>query len=110
MFTYISLGTNDPARAARFYDAVLAPLGLRRCDTTGEPNWIDWIGWGTYEAGGARELALWVCRPYNGEPATAGNGTKGALGAGSWEAGEQFHGAAVAHDGRRRESSGTWPA
>ena len=31
MFNYLSLGTNDLERAVRFYDAVLAPLGLERC-------------------------------------------------------------------------------
>src|SRR3981189_2065849 len=90
MFTYISLGTSDPARAARFYDAVLAPLGLRRCDTTAEPNWDDWVGWGTHQDGGAREGALWLCKPFNGAPATAGNGTMVALRAKSWEAVQQF--------------------
>ena len=39
MFNYVSLGTNDLERAAHFYDAVLDPLGLRRCDTSAEPNW-----------------------------------------------------------------------
>ena len=29
-FLYLTLGTNDLARAARFYDAALAPLGLIR--------------------------------------------------------------------------------
>jgi hypothetical protein len=29
MFTYICPGTNDLARAARFYDATLAVLGLQ---------------------------------------------------------------------------------
>ena len=67
--------TNDLERAVRFYDAVLQPLGLRRCDTSAEANWDDWVGWGRYEQGGTHELALWVCRPYNGAPATPGNGT-----------------------------------
>ena len=54
MFTYVSLGTNDLERATRFYDAVLEPLGLKRCDTSGEPNWDGWVGWGHYEQGGAQ--------------------------------------------------------
>jgi hypothetical protein len=33
MLTYVYLGTNDLKRATRFYDATLAPLGLRRCIT-----------------------------------------------------------------------------
>ena len=75
MFTYVSLGTNDLARAARFYDAALGALGLRRCNTSDEGDFGDWIGWGTYEDGGATELALWVCEPFDGRPATVGNGT-----------------------------------
>jgi catechol 2,3-dioxygenase-like lactoylglutathione lyase family enzyme len=109
MFTYISLGTSDPARAARFYDAVLAPLGLHRCDTAGEPSWDGWVGWGTYEDGGAREIALWLCKPFNGEPATAGNGTMVALRAGSWEAVQQFHAAALANGGRSEGPPGLRP-
>jgi hypothetical protein len=49
MFIYVSLGSNDLERAALFYDAVLEPLGLSRCDTSREPNWEGWVGWGTYE-------------------------------------------------------------
>ena len=37
MFTYVCLGSNDLARAAFFYDATLAALGLRRCLTNGQP-------------------------------------------------------------------------
>lgn len=99
MFNYVSLGTNDLERAARFYDAVLAPLGLARCSTAGEPNFEDWIGWGTYESRGAQELALWVCKPFNGAPATPGNGTMVALRASSWQAVQEFHTAALVHGG-----------
>ena len=73
MFTYICLGTNNLARAARFYDATMAALGLARCDTSGEPQWDDWVGWGTYQDHGAKEVALWLCKPFNGGPAAAAN-------------------------------------
>ncbi|MGJ0223665.1 hypothetical protein ACQUZK_09720, partial [Streptococcus pyogenes] len=63
MFAYATLGTNDPERAARFYDAVLGTLGIRRCG----PEGADWLGWGTWENGGKTELALWVVEPFNGE-------------------------------------------
>ncbi len=65
MFTYVYLGTNDLERATRFYDAAMASLGLRRC-VTNDPEW-DRIsaGWGTYEDGGVRELALWVGKPFD---------------------------------------------
>ena len=99
MFNYVSLGTNNLARATLFYDAVLEPLGLKRCHTSGESNWDGWVGWGRYDPGGANELALWLCTPYDGAPATPGNGTMVALQAESWEAVRRFHSAALAHGG-----------
>jgi catechol 2,3-dioxygenase-like lactoylglutathione lyase family enzyme len=100
MFSYVCLGSNDLWRAALFYDAVLEPLGLRRCDTSGESNGEGWVGWGRYEHGGAQELALWVCTPFDGEGATPGNGTMVALSASSWDAVQRFHAAALACGGR----------
>jgi catechol 2,3-dioxygenase-like lactoylglutathione lyase family enzyme len=99
MFTYICLGTNDFNRAARFYDAALATLGLTRCNIAGEPNWDGWVGWGTYKDKGAQELALWLCKPFNAKPATAGNGTMVALSAQTRKAVDDFHAAAVANGG-----------
>jgi catechol 2,3-dioxygenase-like lactoylglutathione lyase family enzyme len=100
MFTYLTLGTNDLERAIAFYDAALAALGLKRC-VTDDPDW-DCIaaGWGTYEDGGARQLALWVCKPFDRQPATIGNGTMIAFRAGCWKAVDDFHAAAVANGGR----------
>src|ERR1700730_6937245 len=95
MFSYVSLGTNDLQRAARFYDAAMATLGYSRCDVSGEPNWDGWIGWGTYEQHGATELALGVCGPFDGKPATVGNGTMVALAAKSWRQVDAFHAAAL---------------
>lgn len=54
MFTYISLGSSDLERSARFYDAVLGALGLQRCSTPGEDE-EGWIGWGACEDEGTRE-------------------------------------------------------
>ena len=109
MFTYITLGSNDLARAVRFYDAVLAPLGLTRCATPGEEDWTDWVGWGTYTEQGARELALWVCHPFNGQPASAGNGAMVAFKAPDWEAVRQFHQAGVANGGTSEGEPGLRP-
>lgn len=109
MLTYVCLGTNDLVRAIAFYDAVLAPLGLTRCDTSGESNWDGWAGWGTYEDEGRREMALWLCRPFDGRPATAGNGTMLAFRAGSWPAVDAFHAAALAHGGTSEGGPGLRP-
>jgi catechol 2,3-dioxygenase-like lactoylglutathione lyase family enzyme len=106
MLSYVSLGTNDLQRATAFYDATLAALGLTRC-ITGDPDW-DRIasGWGTYEDGGARELALWVGRPFDEKPATPGNGTMLALKAASWKAVDDFYAAALAHGGTTEGAPG----
>jgi catechol 2,3-dioxygenase-like lactoylglutathione lyase family enzyme len=106
MLTYICLGTNDLERATAFYDATLAALGLQRC-STGDPD-LDRIsaGWGTYEDGGARELSLWVGRPFDQQPATIGNGTMVALRAASWKAVDDFHAAALANGGKSEGAPG----
>ncbi len=109
MFTYVCLGTNDLARAARFYDAALAVLGIARCDTSGEPDWQGTIGWGVYEDHGRRELALWLTTPFNRQAATAGNGTMVALRAQSWEQVDRFHSTALAHGGTSEGAPGLRP-
>ena len=99
MFGYVCLGTNDLRRAAVFYDAALAALGLKRCATGGETEWEGWLGWGHYANQGAEELALWVGMPFNAQPATVGNGTMVALRARSWREVDEFHAAALAAGG-----------
>jgi catechol 2,3-dioxygenase-like lactoylglutathione lyase family enzyme len=108
-FTYLTLGSNDLPRSIVFYDAVLAPLGLRRCVVAGEEDWGDWAGWGTYEDSGAQELALWVCKPFNGERATPGNGTMLAMRAQSWAQVDAFHQAALTHGGISEGAPGLRP-
>ncbi len=81
MFTCLCLGTQVLERAARFYDAALAPLGITRCQT-GSEDFGEWNGWGTDEDDGRQALALWVSRPFNGEPASVANGSMIALRAG----------------------------
>ena len=109
MFSYVSLGSNDLPRAVRFYDAALGALGYGRCDVGGDSGFDNWVGWGIYEAGGARELALWVCEPFDGKPATVGNGTMIALNADTKGAVDAFHAAALAHGGRSEGAPGLRP-
>ena len=109
MFTYICLGTRDLAAAARFYDASMATLGHSRCNVGNEPGWDGWIGWGTYENHGAKELALWVCPTFDGRPAAAGNGTMIALSATSWDQVDAFHAAALANGGTSEGAPGLRP-
>jgi catechol 2,3-dioxygenase-like lactoylglutathione lyase family enzyme len=108
MFAYICLGSNNLERSAAFYDAALATLGYSRCDTSGESetSWTGWIGWGRYEKEGASQDALWVCKPFNGEAASAGNGSMVALWARSWTEVQAFHAAALAHGGSSEGAPG----
>ena len=63
MILYLTLGTNDPARAIRFYDAALAPLGIGRRVTED-----DEAGYGLPGDGRCR---FWITRPLDGKPSSA---------------------------------------
>ena len=72
MIGYVTLGTNDLQRAAIFYDAIAAEMGVGRfmeMDT--------FIAWGS--PGGAAGIGL--TKPFDGNAATVGNGVMVALGA-----------------------------
>jgi catechol 2,3-dioxygenase-like lactoylglutathione lyase family enzyme len=73
MIGYTTLGTNDPARAKAFYDALMAELGASRLVEM--PDARELTFWGT----APNRPMLAVGRPYDGGPATAGNGTMVAL-------------------------------
>lgn len=109
MFAYLCLGTNDLERSIRFYDPVMGALGHRRCVVQDEPGWDGWAGWGLYEDKGARELALWVCPPFDGRAATPGNGSMIALRASSWQQVDDFHAAAVRFGGSSEGAPGLRP-
>ena len=70
MIGYVTLGTNDLARAAKFYDALFAVIGAKRVLESDR-----FVSWGT----GPTSPSLGVIKPYDGKPATAGNGTMVAL-------------------------------
>ena len=70
MIGYVTLGSNDLPRAAAFYDKLLAPLGVKRI-----MEFERGIAWGTSLS--APSLAIMT--PFDGRPATVGNGTMVAL-------------------------------
>ncbi len=72
MIGYMTLGTNDLANNAKFYDAICGALGAKRM-MGGEAD--GFIAWG--EAGGGAGLGL--TKPFDGKPATVGNGVMAAL-------------------------------
>ncbi len=99
MLSYVYFGTNNLDKATLFYDAALAPLGMKRC-VTGDAEW-DRIaaGWGIYEDDGVRELAFWIGKPFDQQRASVGNGSMVAFSARTWQAVDGFHAAALAHGG-----------
>ncbi len=75
MIGYITLGTNDFAKAAAFYDALLAELGGKRAMEMDDR----FIGWGN----SPDAPMVSIIKPYDGKDATVGNGTMISLAADS---------------------------
>ncbi len=101
MFLYITLGTNDLERAIRFYDPVMATLGVARLRSLESE-----IG---YAAPGDLRCRLWVTRPFDGRPATVGNGSMPALVAPDRASVDAFHRAALIHGGTDEGAPGLRP-
>lgn len=71
MIGYVTLGTNDIDKARAFYDALLGEVGAKRIMEFDN----GFTMWGvSFDKPG-----LAVTLPYNGEPATVGNGVMPAL-------------------------------
>jgi catechol 2,3-dioxygenase-like lactoylglutathione lyase family enzyme len=66
MFSHVTVGSNDIARAKIFYDGVGAALGLAR-HSDSSPD-----GVGYSKPGGRPQL--WIVRPLDRQAATVGNG------------------------------------
>ena len=70
MIGYVTLGTNDLERAAKFYDTLLAEIGAKRFMEMDE-----FIAWSV-----SPELpGLAITKPFDGNKATVGNGVMVAL-------------------------------
>ncbi len=70
MIGYVTLGTNDLDRAAAFYDELLKLIGAARFME--EARFVAW-------ATSPEVPGLSVTKPYDGKPATVGNGGMVAL-------------------------------
>jgi predicted lactoylglutathione lyase len=86
MLGYITLGTNDLERACNFYDALFGSIGEARIfEQDG------FIGWGT----SMENPALTITKPFDGNPATVGNGVMAAFMMPSTEAVDAFYAKAI---------------
>ena len=89
MNPYFTLGARDAAEAAQFYDAVLATIGWSSHASFGT--------WRGYSRGGSGEgVVFWSCTPFDGGPASSGNGAMVGFPARSKAEVDNFHAAALA--------------
>jgi catechol 2,3-dioxygenase-like lactoylglutathione lyase family enzyme len=93
MFSHIFVGVSDFERALRFYEPLMASLGI-------EPRFCDrsrpWAGWQT--SGGPRPLFL-VGSPYDRQAADPGNGHMVAFLGADRATVRRAHAVALAHGG-----------
>lgn len=87
MIGYVTLGSNDLPKAATFYDALLGTIGAKRIMESDT-----FIAWGT----SMKAPALSISRPYDGKPATVGNGVMIAIAMDSPAKVDAFHAKALA--------------
>ena len=74
MIGYVTVGTNDMERAAKFWDALLAEIGAKRVMESER-----YVGWSNDDG----TTMLMIIKPADGNAARPGNGTMVALHAGS---------------------------
>lgn len=103
MFSHVFVGTADFERALRFYEPLMAILGLA-------PRFVDrgrpWAGW--QRPGSTRPLFL-LGAPHDLHPHHPGNGQMVAFLASSRAIVRQAHAAALAHGGRCEGPPGLRP-
>jgi catechol 2,3-dioxygenase-like lactoylglutathione lyase family enzyme len=86
MIGYVTLGTNDLARASKFYDALLAVIGGKRAMES--DRFVSW-------SAGKNTPGIGVIKPFDGKPAAPGNGTMVALALDSQEKVKAFYDTAI---------------
>ena len=87
MIGYVVLGTNDLPRATAFYDALLAEIGVGRLMEFGSRG----HGW----AAAMDKPMLCIMTPYDGKPATVGNGVMAGLSVASQDQVNRIHSKAI---------------
>ena len=88
MLSHVSLGTSDAARAAAFYDPVLAVLGIRKLHE--RDGSVDY---------GTSIMFFSLEKPTDGKPASVGNGVHVAFLAETRAMVDEFHRTALANGG-----------
>lgn len=86
MIAYVTIGTNDMARALRFYDALLAEIGAKQLFGMDRIKF-----YGT----SPKTPMLAVCVPYDEKPQAPGNGWMVAIPGGSREGVDRLYAKAL---------------
>jgi len=97
MIGYVTLGTNDFDRGAAFYDSIMCLLDAKRL-------WAyeRGVAWGTDHD----KPSLGLLKPFDGQPATVGNGSMVALKAPSPDVVDQVHLLAITLGGQNEGDVG----
>ncbi|MEO9635416.1 MAG: VOC family protein [Parasphingorhabdus sp.] len=90
MIGYVTVGTNDLEKAAKFYDAIGKEMGVGRMMDSDQ-----FIAWG--EMGGAAGIA--ASKPFDGQAASVGNGVMVAIEAKDNDQVQRLYDIALAHGG-----------
>ena len=99
MYSHTTLGTDNPERARAFYEPVMATLGIT------QPFQLS----GSLVFGEMTGPKLFIVKPFDGNPATSGNGTHIAFLAPDRAAVDAFHATALANGGSDEGAPGLRP-
>lgn len=86
MFAYMMVGTNDRERAVKFYDGLMAEMGIKR--------FLDFAHISFYGED-IKQPFLGVCTPIDRQSATVGNGSMIALAGGTKENVDRIYNKAI---------------
>lgn len=107
MLSHVTIGVEDLAAAARFYEFTLAPLGVHVVHR--DERYVGFsVGLETHSDRPHLPM-LWICRPFDGEPAKPGNGHHVALLARQRTLVDQVHQRALASGAVDEGSPGVRP-
>lgn len=98
MIGYVTIGTNDLERAVAFYDELLGLLGARRFMEIPDR----FVAWSV----APDKPAISVTTPYDGNPATVGNGMMVALAVDSTEKVHEVYDKAIELGGQDEGAAG----
>ena len=102
MIGYITIGAVDIEQAKIFYDSVLGTIGWQQFADYGDP-----VGYAQNETGEGQ--TIWICKPFDGETARAGNGIMVGFDAETKGQVHRFYDAAMKAGGRDEGGPGPRP-